>query len=127
MRTEPVRYLRVQSDNPAAANCSIGNETGVFHVELLRALAGERKGQWKVMEGQDLSVRPEEIAVEWGEGKMPAGLDWIRYLHVGDLLTVNGKGPIIGMKGLDFNAIANLLTVEEKATAVRFVEDGVAP
>lgn len=104
----PGKFFKVVSADPALKEIYKSNKPpGSFSVEPLKCLAGVRAGKWQIVEGQDLTIRPEEIETIWGDGPLPEAVDAIHKLHLGRLVGDENA------REMDFQRLAASVTEEE--------------
>lgn len=127
-----VKFLQVEITDPAKVAMLTGgmDEAGkaratsaFIYFEFFKARDGEKRGQWRIVPGQDMN--PGKIERIYSDGPMPDELESIRDLELGRLARVNGKPPTdLEKTDLDFNFVAGLVTEEELQNAMRSIEEG---
>lgn len=131
MRSE--KFLQVEITDPALVALLTGgmDEAGkaratsaFIHKEFFMARAGEKRGRWRIVPGQDMN--PGKIERIFSDGPMPDEIESIRDLELGRLARVNGKPPTeLEKTDLDFNFIGGMVTEEELRQAAQAIEGGV--
>jgi ribosome-binding protein aMBF1 (putative translation factor) len=132
MRSE--KYLKVEIRDPVISSYHGGEDPEqakaqgrepkpvFFSVEYFKAVAGERRGKWKIVPGQDMD--PGKVEKEYCAGDLPAELEDIKTLDLRRLTTLNGKKPTeMERQTLDFNFIRFSVTKEELAEVTKAIEE----
>jgi hypothetical protein len=94
---------------------------GSFHVEVYRAVKGERQGKWRIVAGQDVDPGPTEIM--WGRTGVPAGIEAIRDVNLGYLFKPNGNSGKMKNEKLDAYNIEHFLIDEKDLQAAAAVAE----
>lgn len=131
MRSE--KFLQVEITDPALVALLTGgmDEAGkaratsaFIHKEFFMARAGEKRGRWRIVPGQDMN--PGKIERIFSDGPMPDEIENIRDLELGRLCRVNGRAATeLEKEDLDFNSIGGMVTEEELRQAAQAIEGGV--
>jgi len=118
------RFLKCEVLDPVAArlHADVDGNPRPIRVELFKALAGEQRGVWRVLDPVPHDVPPEEIEEAWTDGPLPAELDALCGLDLGE--PANLRGEWRPGERYTFQRAAAAVTDQDRAEAARLLDGG---